>query len=169
MSVFAKPTQSKYTEKMQRRAHAPMAVAQQCAVIGESGIGLGGLRAAPGVQDVIITGIEQVSKGAKNIGWAILLTDAVNSAPDVLYPESPLFDTGLCDLLGDILTRFEGVTRSTMTQSMAMCAAVALANSNEGNGGGEPRPKIWAKSQANGLLSALKDYRFRPSLGGIRL
>lgn len=94
--------------------------------------------------------------GAEIIFGILFSEDMVNDKPDREV-------MGLLKAIGERI--------ATLPQTMTLPARkkVGRMAATKRDTKSKHRPKIWAKSQGNTVQNYLKDYRYRPSFGGIRL
>jgi hypothetical protein len=103
--------------------------------------------------------------GVRGGAWIAFSALALELAPTLVWPPNPFQDAELVRKMSEFLKRCRYLP---LVMSIATVALMPRS---------WKRPKVdsvarstlWARSQGNTLANSLKDYRFRPSFGGVRM
>jgi hypothetical protein len=168
MPCFVKPVQSEYTGALIEKAKNHIAVALALSSV-ENTI------SSKIVGDFIPSGTRYMNspqfkdgflvKGAGGIS-VLLAATVVEDLPEIIYPKFPLMDHELVQQLDGICRRIAPIPQ---TLSQAQRKKIAVCKISKRKTKEKIRSIIWAKSQGNTIVNAMKDYRYRPQFGGIRL
>lgn len=159
MNVCEKFVPSKYTEGFEQYAHPAISTAMQIErikwPIQSTTVGTFPVTGA----DVIVEYPLGLQMAARATPWAMIISEALAHAPDVVFPPNQDFDADLTNMLETIARGFSTATQIVMAGSIARVAALAMSKVPSSDS--VPRSKIWARGQGNTLASVIKDYQFR--------